>query len=78
MQYNSKAVMPPLFLRCKSVSGPFLRMGEKWDLHGRHKGVTWELLGSYLLLMNSHTIYLLREREFDEKNAALGYVTCEA
>ena len=43
MQYNSKDVMPPLFLRCRSVVSPFQVRSCEWDLHGRHKGVTWEL-----------------------------------
>ena len=35
-------VIPPLYLRFKTVPTPFLRMGEKWDLQGSHKGLTWE------------------------------------
>ena len=30
----------PLYFRSKSVSSPFLRMGEKWDLVGICKGGT--------------------------------------
>jgi hypothetical protein len=40
-------VLPPLFLRFKAVLSPFLRMGEKWDLHGSHKGLTWDLERSH-------------------------------
>ena len=54
MQYNSKDVMPPLILRCKSVvspfqvrfksvSSPFLRMGLTWEAQGSYIGLTWEL-----------------------------------
>ena len=38
---------PSLHLRCKSVPSPFHGMGGKWDLHGSHKGLTWEVLRSY-------------------------------
>ena len=33
----------PFQIRFRSVSSPFLRMGEKWDLQGNHKGGRWEL-----------------------------------
>ena len=32
-----------LVLRFKSVSIPFLRIGEKWDLQGTYIGITWDL-----------------------------------
>ena len=35
-------VIGPLYLRSTSVSSPFLRMGEKWDLQGSYLGLTWE------------------------------------
>ena len=30
----------PFYLRYESVLTPFLRIGEKWDLHGSCKGLT--------------------------------------
>ena len=30
--------LPPLQIRFKTVSKPFLRIGEKWDLQGSHLG----------------------------------------
>ena len=35
--------MPPLILRCKSVSSPFLIMGLTWEAQGSYIGLTWEL-----------------------------------
>ena len=46
MQYNSKAVMPPLILRCKSVSGPFQVRSLEWAKNGTYMGGTRESLGS--------------------------------
>ncbi len=32
-----------LQVRFSSASNPLLRIGEKWDLHGICKGITWDL-----------------------------------
>ncbi len=48
MQYNSKAVMPPLILRCKSVVSPFQVRFKSVPKNGTYMGVTRELLGNYL------------------------------
>ncbi len=37
-----RSVLNPFQVRSKSVSGPFLRMGGKWDLLGIYLGLTWE------------------------------------
>ena len=59
MQYNSKDVMPPLFLRCRSVVSPFQVRFKSVPKNGRKMGLTWEAqgsyLGAYLLLMNNYT-----------------------
>ena len=43
LNIRSAFVMPTLQVRSTSVSGPFLGMGEKWDLQGICKGLTQEL-----------------------------------
>ena len=32
------------YLRFRSASNPFQVRSLKWDLHGSHKGITWEVL----------------------------------
>ena len=48
MQYNSKDVMPPLILRCKSVVSPFQVRFKSVPKNGRKMGLTWEAQGSYI------------------------------
>ena len=48
MQYNSRAVMPPLILRCKSVVGPFQVRFKSVPKNGRKMGLTLEAQGSYI------------------------------
>ena len=49
MQYNSKAVMPPLILRCSSVVNPFQVRFKSVPKNGTYMGGIRELLGSYAL-----------------------------
>ena len=48
MQYNSRAVMPPLILRCRSVVNPFQVRFKSVPDNGTYMGGTRELLGNYL------------------------------
>ena len=48
MQYNSKAVMPPLILRCKSVVSPFQVRFKSVPKNGTYMGGTRELHRTYL------------------------------
>ena len=48
MQYNSKDVMPPLILRCKSVVSPFQVRFKSVPKNGTYMGGTRELHRTYL------------------------------
>ena len=44
----------PLYLRYKTVPNPFLRIGEKWDLHRIYKGFARELQVCIFTLEKKH------------------------
>jgi hypothetical protein len=43
LSLQSSSDVPPFYLRSRSVVSPFLRIGEKWDLHGICKGIKRDL-----------------------------------